>query len=119
MKYLFLAIFLFFLACFAAAERGPIPVPVGEVRTHKVLMGKKYRFYPDILNIKKGDKVIWTNTTRIQHNVESVERKYFRSKYLRKNQTFEFTFEKEGTFEYFCRPHKKLGMKGTIIVGTK
>lgn len=31
--------------------------------------------------------------------------------------TFEHTFEVEGTYDYFCVPHKTLGMVGRIVVG--
>ncbi|WP_248898393.1 plastocyanin/azurin family copper-binding protein [Haloplanus halobius] len=31
--------------------------------------------------------------------------------------TFEHTFETEGTYDYFCTPHKGLGMIGRIVVG--
>ncbi len=30
---------------------------------------------------------------------------------------YEFTFEVEGTYEFFCRPHLNQGMEGTIEVG--
>ncbi|MFB6091602.1 MAG: plastocyanin/azurin family copper-binding protein [Haloquadratum sp.] len=30
--------------------------------------------------------------------------------------TYTHTFETKGTYEYFCQPHKALGMVGTIIV---
>lgn len=30
---------------------------------------------------------------------------------------YEFTFEVEGTYEFFCRPHINQGMEGTIVVG--
>lgn len=32
--------------------------------------------------------------------------------------TFEHTFEAEGTYDYFCLPHKSLGMVGRIVVGS-
>lgn len=32
--------------------------------------------------------------------------------------TFEHTFEVEGTYDYFCVPHKTLGMVGRIVVGS-
>lgn len=32
--------------------------------------------------------------------------------------TFEYTFESEGTFKYFCSPHQALGMKGVVAVGS-
>ncbi|MFB6170386.1 MAG: plastocyanin/azurin family copper-binding protein [Haloarculaceae archaeon] len=31
--------------------------------------------------------------------------------------TFEHTFDTEGTYDYFCVPHKSLGMVGRIVVG--
>ncbi|MFB6068918.1 MAG: plastocyanin/azurin family copper-binding protein [Halobacterium sp.] len=31
--------------------------------------------------------------------------------------TFEHTFEVKGTYDYFCIPHKSLGMVGRIVVG--
>lgn len=31
--------------------------------------------------------------------------------------TFEHTFETTGTYDYFCTPHKSLGMVGRIVVG--
>lgn len=30
--------------------------------------------------------------------------------------TFEYTFETQGTYDYFCIPHKVLGMVGRIVV---
>jgi plastocyanin len=32
-------------------------------------------------------------------------------------ETFEHTFEVEGTYDYFCIPHKSVGMVGRIVVG--
>jgi plastocyanin len=32
-------------------------------------------------------------------------------------KTFEHTFEVEGTYDYFCIPHKSVGMVGRIVVG--
>ncbi|GAB7013025.1 plastocyanin/azurin family copper-binding protein [Halolamina salina] len=31
--------------------------------------------------------------------------------------TFEHTFETTGTYDYFCLPHKSLGMVGRVVVG--
>lgn len=31
--------------------------------------------------------------------------------------TFEYAFEVEGTYDYFCIPHKTLGMVGRVVVG--
>jgi len=31
---------------------------------------------------------------------------------------FEYTFEKPGTYDYYCIPHKSVGMVGRIVVGS-
>jgi halocyanin-like protein len=31
--------------------------------------------------------------------------------------TFEYTFEEESTFRYYCSPHQAVGMKGAVAVG--
>lgn len=31
---------------------------------------------------------------------------------------FEYTFETAGTYDYFCIPHKQLGMVGRVVVGS-
>jgi len=31
--------------------------------------------------------------------------------------SFEYTFKKEGTYDYYCIPHKQLGMVGRIVCG--
>ncbi|WP_411965921.1 plastocyanin/azurin family copper-binding protein [Haloferax sp. YSMS24] len=31
--------------------------------------------------------------------------------------SYEYTFEKSGTYDYYCIPHKSLGMVGRIVVG--
>ncbi|PSQ57584.1 MAG: halocyanin domain-containing protein, partial [Halobacteriales archaeon SW_9_67_25] len=32
--------------------------------------------------------------------------------------TFEHTFGEDGLFNYFCQPHKSVGMKGSVVVGS-
>jgi plastocyanin len=31
-------------------------------------------------------------------------------------QTFQFTFNRAGIYQYFCRPHEFMNMRGTITV---
>jgi hypothetical protein len=33
--------------------------------------------------------------------------------------TFEQTFDEEGVYKYACTPHKPMGMKGAVVVGTE
>lgn len=74
---------------------------------------QKFMFRPDTLNVKKGTKVTWKNNDTIQHSITAVDGS-FDSGLIGKNQTFSHTFNKAGTFEYFCTPHPK--MKATITV---
>jgi plastocyanin len=34
------------------------------------------------------------------------------------NPTFEFTYNSEGTFHFFCRPHESLNMRGVVVVSS-
>ncbi|MFC7080300.1 plastocyanin/azurin family copper-binding protein [Halorussus caseinilyticus] len=37
--------------------------------------------------------------------------------HLRARGTFSYTFEVSGTYDYFCIPHKALGMVGRVVCG--
>jgi plastocyanin len=93
--------------------------------------GSAYYFDPVGLFVKPGETVTWVNktgahsttayakgngpasVTRIPENATA-----WNSKVLsEQGATFEYTFEVEGTYDYFCVPHKSLGMVGRIVVG--
>lgn len=52
-------------------------------------------------------------TTRIPKDAKA-----WNSDTITEGETFEHTFDTEGTYDYFCIPHKSLGMVGRIIVGS-
>lgn len=91
-----------------------IPETADEVRIEM----RNTRFNPRTLSIKQGTTVIWTNEDSIIHTVTSGTRNnesgIFDSGNMSGGQTFSYTFNDKGTFDYFCRPHP--GMDGTIIV---
>jgi plastocyanin len=72
---------------------------------------ENYSFSPAVLTVKVGTTVVWTNNDTAVHNIKSTE---FNSKGLAKGDTFEFKFEKAGTYDYICGVHPT--MKGRIIV---
>ncbi|HVY13129.1 MAG TPA: plastocyanin/azurin family copper-binding protein, partial [Alphaproteobacteria bacterium] len=81
-----------------------------------------YRFEPEKLTIQPGDTVNFVNDQDDKHDVmfESVPKgaAFARSPMLRKKgESWSYTFKQEGSYQYHCHPHAKLGMKGTIIVG--
>ena len=91
---------------------------INKPKTHIVEM-INYKFNPQVLEIKKYDTVIWINTVPLKHNVKTKikdKKRRFVSKLLRKKQRFSHSFNYKGKYEYYCVPHKGMGMAGTIIV---
>lgn len=90
-----------------------------------------YYFDPIGLHIQPGDTVTFKNVsgshsstayktgtgpaqvTRIPEDAEGWNSGILTSK----GAVFEHTFKVEGTYDYFCIPHKTLGMVGRIVVG--
>jgi plastocyanin len=72
---------------------------------------ESFSFKPQVLTIKAGTTVVWTNKDTAAHNIKSSE---FSSPSLKTGETYEFKFEKAGTYEYICGIHPK--MTGKIIV---
>jgi plastocyanin len=73
-------------------------------------------FEPKVISIEPGTTVQWTNRGEQRHTV-SARDGMFESGELEPGETFSFTFDQSGTYEYFCRPHEDMGMVGTIHVG--
>ena len=74
-----------------------------------------FSFGPAVLTVPVGSTVTWTNRDDIPHTVVSSEDpKTFKSKVLDTDEKFSFTFNKNGTFSYFCSIHPK--MTGKVIV---
>lgn len=72
---------------------------------------QNFAFSPATLTVKKGTTVTWTNNDPAQHQIKSAT---FNSSQLSKGQTFSFTFNNVGTFDYSCAIHPS--MLGKIIV---
>lgn len=72
---------------------------------------KNFSFTPDTLTVSQGTKVIWTNQDAAVHKIKSGT---FNSSDLNQGNTFEFTFDTKGTFEYSCAIHPS--MTGKIVV---
>jgi len=52
-------------------------------------------------------------TTRIPEGAEA-----WNSDIVSEGESYDHTFDTEGTYDYFCLPHKSLGMVGRIVVGS-
>ena len=74
-----------------------------------------FSFAPPVLMVRAGTTVTWINRDDIPHTVVSTEEpKAFKSKVLDTDEKFSFTFEKAGTYSYFCSIHPK--MTGKVVV---
>lgn len=105
-----------------------------EISGTAIVMGMTnggYYFDPIGLFVKPGETVTWVNETGA-HSTTAYEKGNGRALVTRipkdatawnsgilseLGATFEHTFEVEGTYDYFCIPHKSLGMVGRIVVG--
>lgn len=72
---------------------------------------QNFAFNPDTLTIKQGTQVTWTNQDSTTHKIKSDT---FNSGDLNKGDTFEFTFNTKGSFNYSCSIHPS--MTGKIVV---
>lgn len=111
-----------------------------DATTHRVDMTDDLVFDPDELTVAPGDTVVWETVGSVGHSVTAYEGElpsdaaYFasggfdgeeraRSGYpdrgdVGTGETFEHTFEVEGTYDYFCIPHEPVGMAAALTVTT-
>jgi plastocyanin len=73
-----------------------------------------FSFAPVATTVPVGTAVTWTNKDDVPHNIVSTTRA-FKSPVLDTDERFSHTFEKPGTFAYYCSLHPK--MTGQVIVG--
>ncbi len=81
--------------------------------TNEYVEIKGFAFNPSSITIKRGATVTWTQMDPTRHDVVEDSGK-FESPLLSKGESWSYTFNEEGTFTYYCRPHPK--MKAEIIV---
>lgn len=109
----------------------------GEDGSPRTIEMNEMSFIPSSTSVTAGSKVRWKNTTDVKHTVTAYEKKipedaaYFASgefdseQTARNNltegliapgETYKYTFEVTGAYEYFCIPHESSGMVGTVRV---
>ena len=101
-------------------------------------MNDDLEFVPDTFEVPAGETVTWENVGSTGHSVTAYEdeipdeAEYFasggfdsestaRNAYpdegnIPGGETYEYTFETEGEYGYFCIPHEQAGMTATITV---
>jgi plastocyanin len=72
-----------------------------------------FSFGPESLTVPVGATVTWTNRDDIPHTVVSTDG-VFKSKVRDTDEKFSYTFDKAGTYSYYCSLHPK--MVGKVVV---
>ena len=70
-------------------------------------------FGPQTLTVPVGATVTWTNKDDIPHTAVSTDG-VFKSKVMDTDEKFSYTFDKAGTYSYFCSIHPK--MTGKVVL---
>jgi len=79
--------------------------------SNSIVKISNFSFQPKDLAVKSGTTVKWINEDSVPHSIKSDS---FNSQTLSNGQSFEFTFNNTGTFNYSCSIHPS--MTGTITV---
>lgn len=97
---------------FGGSENTPSP-SLNQERTveSNVVNIEKFKFNPETLIVKKDTAVTWVNNDSAPHQIKSA---LFNSDLLSKGQSFSFSFNEVGVFDYSCSIHPS--MLGKIIV---
>lgn len=96
-------------------------------------------FKPTTFTVERGDEVVWYNNSARAHSITAYDdgipedAEYFAtggydseraaleawdgmSGSITTGESFSHTFEVPGTYNYFCIPHERAGMVGTVVV---
>jgi len=94
-----------------------------EKRVQITMHDDEYVMAPHGLYVEPGETVVFETGVGAPHSSEAYEDRIpedaekWDSGIMDQGETFEHTFEVEGTYDYFCAPHKVLGQVGRIVVG--
>ncbi len=83
----------------SAPANGPVEVKIDN-----------FNFMPGDLTVAAGTTVTWVNHDDVPHTVRTVDGA-IKSKALDTDDKFSMTFDKPGTYEYFCSIHPKMTAK--------
>lgn len=98
------------------ASPNPSQVPPAPVAPAQVSVDiLNYQYVPKTITVKVGTTVTWTNRDTVPHTVTVTGANGGPDSTLfRQNETYSYTFDKAGTFDYYCKPHPY--MKGSVVV---
>jgi plastocyanin len=101
---------IFLTACGGRAAPSPYSGPATPSQGAEVVI-EGFAFQPATLTITSGTTVTWINQDPVAHNIAIAGTE---SPRLNKGDSWSYTFDTAGTFDYICGLHPS--MKGQIIV---
>ena len=110
---------LFFSISACASDKVTESTDAKTYETQKVevveVIIQKYKFIPEVVEIKKGQTIRWINKEKRQyHSVWFEKYGEEESDYFFPDETLDKRFDKVGEFDYRCGPHPE--MTGKVIV---
>lgn len=99
---------------FATAGRNPARANASGEPVATDVKIDNFTFAPGTITVAKGTTVKWTNHDDIPHTVVSDDKSTFKSKALDTEDKFSYTFDKAGTYNYFCSIHPKMTAKVVV-----
>ena len=97
----------------------PIPTTISPTATPSASQNQEenvsivnFTFSPANLIVRVGTTVTWTNKDLVAHTATAVNG--FDSGFLEQGESYSFTFNQVGIFDYICTPHPY--MQGNITV---
>src|SRR5579859_1031070 len=107
--------FLMFAAVGSALVTGAVQAgdpPAADAGQQIAVMN--YKFDPEVVTIKAGTTVTWTNKDEVPHTVASSDKRFTSSGALDTGDKYSYTFTTAGSYAYFCTLHPF--MTGKIVV---
>ena len=98
----------------ASPATSPSPSPVAKVAAPGEVIINDLVFQPQELAVGIGETVTWVNRDKPPHTTASKSTKEWESPILETGGQFKYTFNKPGTYDYWCTIHPD--MLGTITV---
>jgi halocyanin-like protein len=80
--------------------------------------GGPYGYTPAAVHVDAGTTIQFEWTGNQEHNVVHQDGDFESDLYTAAGVNYEYTFEEDGIYNYYCTPHRGLGMKGSVVVGS-
>ncbi len=91
------------------------PAWAGDAPAQAQVTLDNFTFSPPVLTVARGTRVTWTNHDDIPHTVtSSQDPAKMRSPVLDTDETYSLTFDKPGTYGFFCSLHPH--MQSQVVV---